>query len=145
MSTVHAHVTMLFGGDGTQAYRSPASNNNQARAESLTSTTRREFKGPKVGGRLSIDIRVDSSAGVTSATGVTLWYSNIPNPSITADTDWVQDTSVGTAGVLAALTATGTAFVDLSSRFAEHMMLKADVTAGTAGLRIFVRSEGNEV
>ena len=61
---------------------------------------------------------------------------------MTSDTDWVQDTTVGT---VKALTATGSAFINVGNVFAQHVMLKADVTAGSLTLRAFWRAEGVEV
>jgi len=138
MSNGYVFGGALDGGSVSKA-RLLADGTNQDRLESLTATTRRRFEGPKVGGQLSIDLRCGSSAGVTSATGFTIWYSNLPNPSIASDDDWVQDT---VAGTVLALTATGKTFADLSGKFARWVMLKADVTAGTAGVRAFARAEG---
>jgi hypothetical protein len=132
----NAQVTQAFGGG-----RSAPDGNTQAAPESLTATTRRRLKGPRMGGHFSVHAIVDSSTA-TSATGLTLWYSNVPDPDLTTDTDWKQDTTVGT---IIALTAAGSAFVNVGNVCAEHYMLKADVTAGACGLRVFCRAEGVEV
>lgn len=107
--------------------------NTQGQAESLTTTTRRRLRGSGTG-TMSLDLRCDSSAGVTSATGVTIWYSNLPDPSLASDADWVQDADYAPA---LALTATGKAFLTIPDARAEWVMVKADVTAGTAGVRVF--------
>jgi hypothetical protein len=91
---------------------------------------------------MSIDIRCDSSAGVTSATGVTVWYSNMPDPDVDTESHWIQDSTVGVA---LALTATGGVFLDLTGKNASWVRVKCDVTAGSAGVRVFCRAEGVEV
>lgn len=131
---------MLFGGNASHQRAAP-DENIQSKAESLEETTRRRFKGPKRSGHFSIQAFVDSSAGVTSATGLTVWYSNLPNPPLDADTGWEQDTTIGT---VIALTSTGDAFINVGNVCAEWIMVKADVTAGTAGIRVFARSEGTD-
>lgn len=140
MSYINSETQMIFGGPGDAIARSQVGESIQRVPESLAATTRRNFRGPKASGHLSIHAIVDSSAGVTSATGLTLWYSNLRNPDPTSDTDWVQDTTVGT---IIALTGTGKAFVNVGNLRAMHCMLKADVTAGTAGIRVFIKSEHN--
>lgn len=142
MSAINSSVVMLFGGTGDAGFRASANKNNQGKAESLAAVTRRVCKGPKRNGGMSIMFICDSSSGVTSATGFSVWYSNLPEPDATADTDWVQDTTIGIA---LALTATGKTLLSLAGRQAEWVMVKADVTAGTAGVRVFARSEGVEV
>lgn len=130
-------TTQLFGGG-----RASQDKNTQRLAESLIATTSRKARGPRLDGGYSLDFRVDSSAGVTSVTGVTVWYSNLPDPDETTDTDWVQDTTIGTAIVL---TATGTLFLSVTGKRAAWVRVKCDVTAGTAGVRAWYRADGVEV
>lgn len=135
-------VTMLYGAAGNQQARANPDSVVQYETEVVTATQRRAFKGPQRMGGLSLDLRVDAVAAPTSVTGFTLWYSNLPKPDTSSDTDWHQDTTLGTILVL---TAAGKTFVDLADRRAEWFMLKADVTAGSATVRAFVRREGVEV
>lgn len=143
MSFINYFGKMLFGGPGDQGGRAPGTNNARI-GEALVATTRRMIKGSHRGGHASVHVVVTASTGVTSATGLTVWYSNLPNPDLTTDTDWVQDTTAGLAPVIA-LTATGKALVTIGNVYAEWIMLKADVTAGTATLYVHARSENQEM
>lgn len=143
-SNINTNVLMVYGGSTSGVQVAPQSG-IQNTPENVTTTTRRVIRGPKGYRGLSIDLRCDSSAGVTSATGFTLWYSNMPEPDATSDADWHQDTSIGTSGLMLALTTTGKAFFDLADRRAVWFMIKADVTAGAAGVRVFVNCDGVEI
>lgn len=133
---------MLYGAAGNKTAQATPDDTIQSLGETLAATKRVAFKGAQRMGGLSLDLRVDSVSAPTSATGFTVWYSNMPKPSTASDSDWQQDTTLGT---VLALTATGKTFVDVSDRRAEWIMLKADVTAGSATVRVFVRREGVEV
>lgn len=128
-----------FGGGTTARDRAIPEPQNQAVTESVATTTRRKFKGPQVNGHFSVHAIVDSVTAPTSTTGLTVWYSNLPDPSTASDADWVQDSTVGT---LKTLTATGSAFANVGNVFAEWIMLKADITAGSVTMRAFTRVEG---
>ncbi len=135
-------MTMLYGGDGTQAYRANPDGNSSQREETLTSTTRRRFRGPQIDGLFSLNAFVTELVAVTSATGLTVWYSNLPDPLLADDDDWVQDTTIGTALVL---TDTGKCFTNVGNISAEWVMIKADITAGSLGIRVFTRTFGPNI
>lgn len=114
---------------------------NQGVAEPLTagSVYRRSFRNTKKGGHLSLHFLVDVVGGATSAG--TVWYSNVPDPSLANDSDWVQDTTVGTID----LTVLGGKLFNIGNVFAAWAMVKmAPVTTG-GSYRVFARTEGTSV
>lgn len=139
MSFINYNGIRIFGGmpSGDVQIQQGGSPTTQNVSETVAvGTTRRMFMGPKANAHFSIHLLVDSAAGATSA--MTVWYSNLPNPSLASDADWVQDTTIGALD----LTVTGGKFTNAGNVDAEWVMLKAVVAASTGNIRAFVRVEG---
>jgi len=111
---------------------------NQAVPEQLASGAdyRRAFMGPKAGGHFSLNVFVDQAGGAGST--LTVWYSNLPNPSVADDTAWTQDATIGALD----LTSTANKFTNVGNVNAEWVMLKAHIATSQCNMRAFVRVEG---
>lgn len=141
MSYIGSYTRQLYGGavgDDPNA-RASGGAANQNIFESITTVARRVMKGPQRNGHYSLHVKV--GAGTTPAGTLTVWYSNLPNPDPTTDADWVQDTGVSAID-LAVIAST---FVNVGNVNAEHIMLKANRTAGTCQLIVWARAEGVDV
>src|SRR5678816_372296 len=124
MSYINSNVLRMYGGtpSGDVSVQQAAGPINAGVTEVLVPATyRRAFMGPKAVGHLSLHVFVDSAGGATSA--MTVWYSNHPNPSLSTDNDWVQDTTIGTID----LTLTGGKFFNVGNIYPEWVMIKAVV------------------
>lgn len=134
MNRADNNVIRIYGGDGT----GDAEPSTQARPETLTAgqVYRRRFLGPKAGGRYSLHVLVDTQGGASSA--ATVWYSNLPDPDLTSDNDWVQDSVVGTID----LSAAGGVFKSVANEDPEWVMVKAAPLVSNAAIRVFARVEG---
>lgn len=132
-------VLRIYGGmpSGDVQAQGMLTGDNQAVGEVLVPATyRRAFIGPKAGGHFSIHNIVDSAGGATSAG--TVWYSNLPEPSLASDADWVQDTTIGSID----LTAGGGKLFNVGNVDAEWVMIKVVVATSNCTLRTIVRVEG---
>lgn len=139
-AVTHSDVMRTFGGDAATSTASNAEPRTQGVTETLAvGTTRRRFRGPKKNGHICIETLVDGAGGATSA--MTVWYSNVPDPDVANDNDWVQDTTVGTID----LTVTGAKLQNIGNVFSAWVMIKAVVATSTANVRQFVRVEGTTV
>lgn len=136
MNVVNSESIRVYGGNTGDV--SPAQPNTQATTEVLAAGTvyRRRIKGPKANGHFSLHVIVDAAGGASSA--MTVWYSNLPDPSVASDADWVQDATVGTID----LTALGGVMKNVGNVDAEWIMVKAAPLTTNASLRAFARVEG---
>jgi hypothetical protein len=62
----------------------------------------------------------------------------LPNPDLTSDADWVQDTTVTSID----LSVVANTFVNVGNVNAEHVMVKVLRTSGTISLIVWARAEG---
>lgn len=135
-----SNVLRLYGGnpsDDPNIYLVSINGKNQGTTETLVvGTKRRMILGPKSNAHVSIHVIVDGVGGAGSA--MTVWYSNLPSPSVASDSDWVQDTNVGTID----LTVSGGKFFNLGNINPEWIMLKAVVAVSSANVRAFFKIEG---
>ena len=90
-----------------------------------------------------MDSIVRNAEGGVTTSALTLWYSNLPNPDPTVDSDWVQDTTFTTIDLTVAATSY---FVNVGNVNAEWVRVKPSVvTSAGTGIYVWVRSEGVEV
>lgn len=145
MSYIGSFVKRIYGltADTTElgpALRASPSASTQMVPEVLpVATTSRKFKGPQRNGHFSVHIMcTEAGAG---GSGVTVWYSNLPEPDVTNDAHWVQDATIGTV----ALTAAANFFLNVGNVHAEWVRLKSVVVGDTASVVVWARCEGIEV
>jgi hypothetical protein len=140
MALYSNYLVMLFGGGPTATIVNTAqtiSVNNQALTETVpVGSTRRSIFGPNVNGHFALQVFVDSAGGATSA--MTVWYSNLPSPSLANDNDWTQDTTIGTID----LATTTSKFITVGNVDAQWIMLKATAVTSSANIRAVIRVEG---
>jgi hypothetical protein len=141
MSNLFAKSARVYGGNpsgdvsvqGGQTF-SPT---NQAVTEVLVpGTYRRAVPGPVRNGHYALHCVLDTPGGATSA--LTVWYSNLPNPSVASDADWVQDTTIGSL----ALDTAGNKFINVANINADWVMYKAVVVTSNCSMRLVHRAEG---
>lgn len=116
---------------------------SQAQAETLSvsaTANNRRFRMPRGGGHFSLHTRVGSASGATSA--LTVWYSNLPNPDVTDDTHWVQDTSITAIDLTVANT---TYFHNVGNVYAEWIRIKPVVASSAGTMYQWLRVEGAEI
>jgi hypothetical protein len=138
MSYIGSYARMLFGGTvgGDQPGRASGGSAHQNISESVVATTRRSIKGPQRNGHYSLHVK--NAAGSAPVGNLTVWYSNLPNPDLTSDADWVQDTTVTSID----LSVVANTFVNVGNVNAEHVMVKVLRTSGTISLIVWARAEG---
>lgn len=141
MSYIGSYSRLIYGGAiaDDPAARASGGANHQNIAENIATTTRRTMKGPQRNGHFSFQAKV--AAGAAPVGTLTVWYSNLPNPSTASDADWVQDTSVTSID----LAVVANTFVNVGNVNAEHIMLKVLRTSGTISLIVWARVEGVDV
>lgn len=102
--------------------------NEETKGESVSATTYSpRVRGPRAGGRVSIQISWDAALTGT----LELWRTNLRNPNEANDADWVQDTTwppVNPAG------AAGKTFVETSAVTWEWFRVKLVFTSGSANV-----------
>lgn len=133
-------VTRVFGGATTdQATRAGRNPSQQKVGEVVTTSgTFRKVRGPRGTGHYSYHIGVtEASAGG----GITVWYSNLPNPDETADGDWFQDTTIGTIATTAVATFGG----NVGNVTAEWVRFKCLPTGDSASVWAYYAAEGREM
>lgn len=141
MSNLNYNGIRVYGGNpsGDVSVQQAASPTNQNVTEVLpVATYRRAVMGPKTNSRFSIQVIVDSVGGLASA--LTVWYSNLPNPSTSSDADWVQDLVVGAID-LTTTTSVGK-YLAVKDIDTEWVMIKVSVAVTPASIRCFYRAEG---
>lgn len=138
------HVLRMFGGvptnDPVNFAQGMSEPRNATVPEVLVAGTvyRRVFHGPKIGGHWTLQVFVDAAGG--AASGMTIAFSNHPDPDIATDADWTD------SGVTAVdLTTTTPKFVTRTDDFPEWIMLRAAPLVTGASIRAFVRTEGGSV
>lgn len=139
MSNINSNVLRIYGGtpSGDVQVQQGAGPSNQGVTEPLpVATYRRMFLGPKANGHFSLNVFVDQAGGAGSV--MTVWYSNLPNPSLADDTAWTQDATIGSID----LTSTANKFQNVGNVDAEWVMIKVVVGTSQANIRAFVRVEG---
>lgn len=138
MSYIGSYARMLYGGSATADANARASGGAQHQniLESVILTQRRTMKGPTRNGHFSLHVK--NGAGSSPVGNLTVWYSNLPNPDASADTDWVQDTTITTVD----LSIVANTFINVGNVNAEHVMVKVTRTSGTIALVVWARSEG---
>ena len=137
MSYVGAYSRMIFGAGSDDFARASAGKNHQNIPEILAALTSRSMKGPQRNGHFSFHYKVGAGSG-GPAGDLTVWYSNLPSPDVTADSDWVQDATI--AAVNLGVAANG--LVNVGNVNVEHIRFKANRTAGNVSLIIWARVEG---
>jgi len=138
MSYIGSYSRMLYGGaagDDPLA-RASGGSKHQNIAESITTTTRRTMKGPQRNGHFSFHVK--NGTGSSPVGNLTVWYSDLPNPDVTSDADWVQDTTITAID----LSVVANTFVNVGNVNAEHVMLKVTRTSGTVSIVVWARVEG---
>lgn len=130
---------MMFGVDGTDLSMHVAGSNHQNVAETFTVTKSRLIVGPRRSGHFSAHIKV--GAGSSPVGTLTVWYSNLPNPDVTNDNDWVLDTNIASIN----LATPANTFIAAGNVMAEYVRLKAAVTSGTISLLVWARMEGADI
>lgn len=143
MGQFTSDVTRIFGGapaGDQQANQGMASPQNQNIPEQLVvGTTRRMAQGPSKTGSFTIHVLNDVVSGATST--LTAFVSNLPNPSLASDADWVALTGFTSVD----LTALGGTISIQKEVLVGWVMIKV-VTVTTAGsLRVFYLPEGMRV
>lgn len=139
MSNLAYNSLRLYGGmpSGDPVVQLAAGTTNQNVTEVLpVATYRRRVAGPKVNSRWSFHIIADVAGGAGSV--ATIWYSNMPDPSLASDADWVQDTVVGNID----MTVAGGKMINVGNVDSEWVMLKVVVAVTPCSMRAFYRSEG---
>ena len=139
MANSGATVQKVFGGPSDQGARDQISSTTQLLPEALVvGSTSRKIRGPKANGHFSIHVRNLTASGATST--MTFWYSNLPDPSETDDTHWIQETLITAID----LTVIGNTFYNVGNVNAEWIRIKtvAVTTAGT--LYAYSRVEGSD-
>lgn len=106
----------------------------QLAGESIpVSTVSRVAAAADNGGRFSFHAIPTGGATAT----LTIWYSNIPNPSESVDGDWVQDTAIGTVNLVS-----GTPiFTSIGNITTDWIRYKVNVTVGTLQLSLWHRAD----
>lgn len=133
MSVNTATATRVFGGIADQAGRVPGNPSTQLLGEVATTAgtgLTQRVRGPRAGGHFSFHLGVtEASAGG----GLTVWYSNLPDPDPAVDAHWVQDTTIGTV----ATTAVATLFNNVGNVSAEWIRYKVLPTGDTASVWLY--------
>ena len=134
----YSNAIKVFGGQGDQASRAGNSTASQDDGEVVTTAgISRRVKSPRANGHFSYHARVtEASAGGA----ITVWYSNLPNPDVDTDDNWVQDTTIGSL----VLTGVASFFGNVGNVFAEWIRYKVLPTGDNASVYIYHRAEGVE-
>lgn len=139
MSNLSFNSQRLYGGmpsGDQQVQQGNYSAQNQGIAEVLVPATyRRMIEGPRGTGHFSLNVFVDSAGGAASA--LTVFYSNLPNPSLANDNDWTASTVITSTD----LTVPGPVFKQ-DVVMAEWIMVKVVVAVSNASIRAIVVREG---
>jgi len=146
MALQNEEIVEVYGGQvsrqngaGVSGQASGLESNLQGLTEVLAvGTTRRVFRGPKINGRFSLQTIVDVAGG--AGTAMTLFYSNLPNPSLASDNDW----AAAPAGdfTAPAITGTGNFWNTVNNADPMWVMVKIVVATSTANMRVLARVEG---
>lgn len=83
----------------------------------------------QMGSATALGIQVDWTVAGSGVAAMTIWYSNKKDPSITADTDWVQDSTLTFTTLNGSATQ---AFYTLEPIAATYLMIKIAYTSGTS-------------
>lgn len=143
-SITTSDVQRLYGGmpsgDQQNIAQGMAEPRQQYVAEVLVpGTVHRVTRGPKKNGHYSLQVFVDSAGGAASV--ATVWYSNVPDPTIGTDADWVQDATIGSID----LTSTTPKMFQIGNVYPSWIKLKMVVAVSNASVRAFIRTEGGTV
>ena len=142
LTNLNAGLHRVYGGmpSGDPQVQNGFTNQNQGIGEVLpVATYRRMIPG---GGRntslVSVHSIVDATFGATSA--MTIWSSDLPNPSLASDADWVD---TGTTPVDLTVSGGKMSVVGVGA-FAQWVMIKVVSATSQGTLRVFAKVSGEE-